>query len=66
MTVSLTATAQKSIRLGYVDMEYILENVPEYQQAAEQLDKRVQDWKTEVETKMQQVEAMKTNLENST
>ncbi|MDR5589407.1 OmpH family outer membrane protein [Christiangramia sp. SM2212] len=57
-------SAQKSIRLGYIDMEYILENVPEYQQASRQLDNRVQEWKAEAEAKMQKVEDMKTRLDN--
>ena len=61
---SLLATAQKGIRLGYVDMEYILENVPEYSQATKQLEARVQDWKAEAEAKMRNVEAMKSSLNN--
>lgn len=56
--------AQKSIRLGYIDMEYILENVPEYQEASRQLDNRVQEWKAEAEAQMQKVEDMKTRLDN--
>ena len=59
-----TVTAQKSIRLGYIDMEYILENVPEYQEASRQLDNRVQEWKVEAEAKLQAVEDMKTRLDN--
>ena len=39
--LGLTAEAQRSIRIGYVDMNYILENVPEYQEAQAQLDKRL-------------------------
>ena len=26
--------AQRGARIGYIDMEYILENVPEYQEAS--------------------------------
>ncbi|WP_299154522.1 OmpH family outer membrane protein [uncultured Christiangramia sp.] len=59
-----TATAQKTIRLGYIDMEYILENVPEYQEASKQLESRVQEWKAEAETKMRAVEAMRSKLDN--
>merc|ERR1712000_781210 len=44
----LTAEAQRSIRIGYVDMNYILENVPEYQEAQAQLDNRVAQWKKEI------------------
>ena len=59
-----TAMAQKSIRLGYIDMEYILENVPEYQEASRQLENRVQEWKVEAEAKLRAVEDMKTRLDN--
>lgn len=59
-----SVTAQKSIRLGYIDMEYILENVPEYQEASRQLDSRVQEWKMEAEAKMQKVKDMRTRLDN--
>ncbi len=59
-----TAMAQKSIRLGYIDMEYILENVPEYQEANNQLDNRVQEWKAEAEAKMRKVEDMRNSLDN--
>ncbi len=59
-----SALAQKSIRLGYIDMEYILQNVPEYQEATQQLDNRVQEWKAEAEAKLQKVEDMRTSLDN--
>merc|ERR1711939_430405 len=56
--------AQRSIRIGYVDMNYILENVPEYQEAQTQLDKRVAEWKSEIEKRNNEVEQMKQALEN--
>ena len=31
--LSLTVNAQRGVRIGYIDTEYILENVPEYQEA---------------------------------
>ncbi|MDX1542550.1 MAG: OmpH family outer membrane protein [Christiangramia sp.] len=65
LAISLTsAVGQKSIRLGYIDMEYILENVPEYQEASQQLENRVQEWKAEAEARMRKVEDMKTRLDN--
>jgi Skp family chaperone for outer membrane proteins len=62
--LGLTAEAQRSIRIGYVDMNYILENVPEYQEAQAQLDKRVADWKTEIEKRTKEIDQMKKALEN--
>jgi Skp family chaperone for outer membrane proteins len=59
-----SVSAQKTIRLGYIDMEYILENVPEYQEASRQLESRVQEWKVEAESKLSKVADMKTRLDN--
>jgi Skp family chaperone for outer membrane proteins len=59
-----TAQAQQTVRIGYVDMEYILENVPEYQQASAQLEKKVQQWKKEVETEITRIDKMKQELAN--
>ena len=59
-----TLQAQQTVRIGYVDMEYILENVSEYQEASSQLDKKVQQWKREIETEMTRIEKMKQDLAN--
>ncbi|MDT0648810.1 OmpH family outer membrane protein [Autumnicola edwardsiae] len=56
--------AQKTFRIGYVDMEYILQNVPQYQEASSQLDARVLEWKSEVEEKKREIEKMKFRLDN--
>ena len=64
LTLSLGANAQRSIKVAYIDMEYILDNVPEYKEASTQLETRTQKWKSEIEKKMQHVEDMKQNLEN--
>ena len=57
------AQAQKPNRIAYIDMEFILANVPEYQQASAQLDARVQQWRTELERDVKRVESMKIALE---
>lgn len=62
--IGFGANAQKPINIGYVDMEYILENVPEYQQASTQLDQRVQEWQNEIEQKRKEINEMKTSLQN--
>ena len=54
--------AQRGVRIGYVDMEYILENVEEYREANAQLDSKVQKWKVELEQKQSVVEQMKKDL----
>jgi len=64
LITSLSVQAQKTVRIGYVDMEYILQNVPEYQEASGQLEAKVQKWKSEIETELARVETMRQNLEN--
>ncbi len=55
--------AQKPNRIAYIDMEFILENVPEYLEASAQLEERVQQWKVELDRDMKKVEAMQIALE---
>ncbi len=54
--------AQRGVRIAYVDMEYILENVEEYREASTQLETKVQKWKVEIEQKQSVVEQMKKDL----
>lgn len=56
--------AQKSIRIGYIDTEYILENIPDYQEATRLLDQKISKWKLEAETKLKEIERKKKQLEN--
>ena len=56
--------AQRGARIGYIDMEYILENVPEYQEASLQLDNKVQQWKKDIEKGLSEVDQMKVDLSN--
>ena len=59
---SFSANAQRGVRIGYIDMEYILENVPEYREASIQLDGKAQRWKNDIEKMNNEVEKMKINL----
>lgn len=56
------ATAQRGVRIGYIDMEYILESVPEYREASIQLEGKVQRWKQDLEKSQKEVDQMKLNL----
>ena len=64
LLASFSLSAQRGVRLGYIDTEYILENVPEYQQANSLLDKKVIQWKTEVEKRLAEIDLKKKELEN--
>lgn len=63
LLVLLSAHAQRGIRIAYVDMDYILQNVPEYQQASQLLDERVNEWKAEIDQKFNEIESQKEALE---
>ncbi len=64
LSFSSSSFAQRGIRIGYIDMDYILENVPEYGEASAQLETKVQKWKTEVEVVLKEVEQMRKDLNN--
>ena len=55
-------SAQRTVRIGYVDMEYILENVEEYRNASEQLNTKALKWKQEIELMQSKIEQMKKDL----
>ena len=59
---SLVANAQRGVRIGYIDTEYILQNVPEYQEATAQLDKKVQEWKSEIDQRLTEIDTKKKQL----
>jgi Skp family chaperone for outer membrane proteins len=59
----VTVNAQRAgARVGYIDMEYILENVTAYQEANTQLEAKAQRWKTEIQKKQNTIDQMKKNL----
>jgi len=63
--IIFSVNAQRSnIRIGYIDTEYILENIPEYNEALSQLDKKVQKWKSEIDLKLRSIEKKKLDLRN--
>ncbi len=47
--------AQKGVRIGYIDTDYILENVPEYQEVNQQLNSNVEQWKEEIENREKEI-----------
>ncbi len=63
-SVSIEAQSQRGVRIGYIDMEFILENVPEYQEALTQLDGRVQRWRKDIEDQQKEIDQLKLNLSN--
>jgi len=56
--------AQKPQKIGYIDMQYILENVPEYKEAQEQLNHKAIGWQKKLDLKKQEIDALKKSLSN--
>ena len=64
LLVSGMVMAQRSVRIGYVDMEYILENVEEYREASAQLENRVSQWKGDMEERQRRIDQLKQDLDS--
>jgi len=62
--ISTVVVAQKPQRIGYIDMEYILENVPEYTDAQSRLNVKVATWQQKLDGIKREIEVMKTDLSN--
>jgi len=58
------AVAQKPQKIAYIDMEYILENVPEYTDAQNRLKARVITWQQRLDALKREIEIMKVDLSN--
>jgi len=60
----LSMHAQRGVSLAYIDSEYILENVPEYQEATAQLNEKATKWKNEIQAQLATVEQKRKDLSN--
>lgn len=56
--------AQKGQRIAFVDMNYILENIPAYSKAQSQLDKKVVSWQQDLDKIKGEILTMQTDLSN--
>jgi Skp family chaperone for outer membrane proteins len=56
--------SQRNQIIAYVDMEYILENVPEYLQAQNTLDSKVAKWRKKLDIQARFIEVLKSDLAN--
>jgi Skp family chaperone for outer membrane proteins len=52
----------RGTKIGYIDMEYILQNLTDYTEAKSQLDQKAQKWKQEIEVKKIEVNKLKDAL----
>ena len=54
--VTYIVNAQRSVKIGYIDTEYILENLPEYNQVSERLEEKAAGWKKEIEDRTRKID----------
>tara|TARA_B100000795_G_scaffold101548_1_gene74744 strand:+ start:47 stop:643 length:597 start_codon:yes stop_codon:yes gene_type:complete len=54
--------AQRGVRIGYIDMNVILENITEYKKSTKILDERIVQWKKEIELKKIQLSQFQNQL----
>ena len=59
---SITFSQTKGVKIGYIDMEYILQNVTNYTEAKNQLELKAQKWKQEIEIKNNEITKLKEAL----
>lgn len=64
LSISFISFAQKGQRVAYIDMNYILENVPEYVEAQSKLDNKVKKWQQKLDALSNEVNTKKTDLSN--
>lgn len=63
LSVAFQLNAQsKGVKIGYIDMEYILQNVPDYSEAKSQLEQKAQKWKQDIEIKKIEIAKLKDAL----
>jgi outer membrane protein len=56
--IILSANVSLAQKIGYVDTEYILNQIPEYKAAKAELDKTSADWQKEIEAKYAEIDKL--------
>lgn len=63
LALSYLSNAQVATKVGYFDMEYILEKLPKYGEAKSKLEEKANTWKQEIELKKGELDKLKKSLE---
>ena len=54
--------AQRGVKIGYIDTEYILENLTEYSEVSDRLEEKAQSWKDEISKRSREIDQKKESL----
>ena len=60
---SLNLNSQKPLRVGYINMDYILSNIYDYKTANEEYDIKLNLWRKEIESRTNKIESRLKELE---
>ncbi len=58
IVILIVSTVSMAQKMGYVDTDYILSNIPEYKAAQAELDKISVDWQKEIELKYAEIDKL--------
>lgn len=62
LTITNITYSQKGVKIGYIDTEYILQNLPEFNEVSSRLEEKAQDWKEEIDKKSREIDQKKESL----
>jgi len=62
--ISIYSFSQRGIKIGYIDTEYILENLSEFNEISIRLEEKSKEWEKEIEDKNNQIIKKKENLKS--
>lgn len=63
LSLHFTYSQGRGVKIGYIDMEYILKSAPDYLEAKNQLDQKAQQWKQEIDIKKNKIKSLKEALQ---
>lgn len=63
MLFSVHTYAQKNVRIGFLDLDKVLEAHKGYMQSSQELDTKITEWRNEIETKQQNLDKQTEALE---
>jgi Skp family chaperone for outer membrane proteins len=53
----------RGVKIGYIDMEYILKSAPDYLEAKNLLDQKALQWKKDIDSKLNKIKSLKDALQ---
>ncbi len=63
LLLNISVFAQAPVRIGFLDMDWVLEQIDDYQEANNQLDAKIQEWRKEIELQQKQIDALEDALD---